>query len=79
MHPTLEIKALSRIYSICMLVIPRDPNFGTLTFKEARKAKSLVLWHSPKHFSFVAMVPVLPVKHARLARLNSVKQNGVTS
>ena len=50
---TLEIKALSRIYNVCIVVISRDPHFGNLTFKERRKTKTIVLWYSPKHIDLL--------------------------
>ena len=50
---TLETKALSRNYNICIIVIPRDPRLGTLTFKAAWKAKALVLWYTPKQIDLI--------------------------
>ena len=45
----LELKALSRIYDVCLMVIPRDANFGTMVFKEAKaqKHRAIVLWYTP--------------------------------
>ena len=52
----LEIKALSRIYNVCIVVVPRDPRFGTLTFKESRRAKTIALWLTPKHVDLLLPV-----------------------
>ena len=46
---TLEIKALSRLYDICITVIPRDGNFATMSFRDTRRKKAIVLWYTPKH------------------------------
>ena len=59
----LELKALSRIYDVCLLVIPRDANFGTMVFKEAKaqKRRAIVLWYTPKHIDLV--MPAKPADH----------------
>ena len=51
----LELKALSRLYDVCLMVIPRDANFGTMVFKEAKAHKhiAIVLWYAPKHIDLV--------------------------
>ena len=51
----LEIKVLSRIYDVCLMAIPRDGNFATMTFKEAKakKHRAIVLWYTPKHVDLV--------------------------
>eukprot|EP00439_Symbiodinium_sp_Y106_P078032 s1259_g16.t2 len=59
----LELKALSRIYDVCLMVIPRDANFGTVVFKEAKaqKHRAIVLWYTPKHIDLV--MPAEPTEH----------------
>ncbi|CAE7489116.1 unnamed protein product, partial [Symbiodinium necroappetens] len=59
----LELKALSRIYDVCLMVIPRDANFGTMVFKEAKaqKHRAIVLWYTPKHIALVR--PTKPTDH----------------
>ena len=59
----LELKALSRIYDVCLMVIPRDANFGTMVFKEAKaqKHRAIVLWYTPKHIDLV--MPDTPSEH----------------
>ncbi|CAE7336588.1 OTU5 [Symbiodinium sp. KB8] len=59
----LELKALSRIYDVCLMVIPRDANFGTMVFKEAKaqKHRAIVLWYTPKHIDLV--MPTKPTDH----------------
>ena len=52
----LEIKALSRLYNVCIVVVPRDPRFGILTFKESRRAKTIALWLTPKHVDLLLPV-----------------------
>ncbi|CAE7814162.1 unnamed protein product [Symbiodinium sp. KB8] len=66
----LEIKALSRIYNVCIVVVPRDPRFGTLTFKESRRAKTIALWLTPKHVKLLTFVreAALLVSRARRNR-----------
>ena len=59
----LELKALSRIYDVCLMVIPRDANFGSMVFKEAKaqKHRAIVLWYTPKHIDLV--MPATPADH----------------
>ena len=59
----LELKALSRLYDVCLMVIPRDANFGTMVFKEAKahKRRAIVLWYTPKHIDLV--MPAVLTEH----------------
>ena len=44
-----EIKALSRLYDTCIIVIPQDGSFATMSFKDHKRKKAIALWYTPKH------------------------------
>ena len=45
----LEIRALSRLYDVCILVIPCDGAFATMSFKDHKRKRAIALWYTPKH------------------------------
>jgi len=53
----LELKALTRIYDVCLMVIPRDANFGTVVFKEAKAQKHAPLCYGTPPSTLILLCP----------------------